>query len=90
MTLVGWGGGSKLTAYDLRLFWGGEARPTAYDLESVGGEGSHTLSHTLLHVWFRYILSTGMCLDPEYREKKLYIDNQAERRVPTACHIQRN
>jgi len=38
MTLVGWGGGSKLTAYDLRLF-GGEGRPTAYDLESVGGGG---------------------------------------------------
>jgi len=49
MTLVGWGGGSKLTAYDMQLFLGGgEGRPTAYDLESVGGEGSHTL----LHVWF--------------------------------------
>jgi len=54
MTLVGWGGRSKLTAYDMQLL-GGEGRPTAYDLESVGGEGSHTLSHTLLHVWYQQI-----------------------------------
>jgi len=37
MTLVGWGAGSKLTAYDLRLFLAGEGRPTTYYLESVGG-----------------------------------------------------